>query len=224
MSEMPGNIREKFEELHEGGMRAKEAGDHVAAAEIFEMADELAENFNDKQKRLKALNPQARALWTLGDYENALDRLNTASIVARELGLKDESAIVISNIGRLAAVRVVKTVEVQDIPKTLRYESVPFFVQARMALAGHPHYYYRFANAQHGAPIAALAGENDEVNKLIDEAVMVAYERSPLPYDQVPTHVLSLKGLGQLALARGYLEASKEEKPALAQRIIAQIR
>jgi hypothetical protein len=222
MSGMDAETGNLFKELHSGGLQASKRGNVRAARELFEMADELAVMHKDDRARLDALNPLARALWSINDFYGATDKLVTATEIASELNLPDEEAIAISNLGRMAAVRVVRLYPVDDITEALADEAVPRFTLAREKLEGHAHYYYRYANACHGAPIAAIAGNETEASNLIAEGTHVARRRSPEPYDQVVTHTINPYGLHQIALASMYLAHHCEDELLLKQ-IIDQI-
>ena len=196
-----GESLAQYETLHAGGMAAKEVADHETALAAFTQADGLARENDDPLKRLHALNPAARALWSMDRYDEATDKLEVASDIAEELDIPDERAIIVSNIGRIAAVKTIDTVEVSRQAATLRAESVPKFRDAHQALKGHPHLYYRYANAHHGSVISALAGERRLAAQLITEGFRVAFRRSEQPYDQVRTYEITKKGLVQLVAA-----------------------
>jgi hypothetical protein len=219
MSGMDPENSDMFKELHAGGLQASKRGNFRAARKLFEMADELAVMHEDDCKRLDALNPLARALWNAEDFYGATDKLVTAIEIARELKLPDEEAIAISNLGRMAAVRVVRLYPAEDVPEALGDEAVPRFEIARKKLAGHPHYHYRYANAHHGAPVAAIAGKVAEAEYLIGEGMRVARRTSPEPYDQVVTFELNTNGLHQIALALMYLAHDCQDEVLLGQMI-----
>jgi tetratricopeptide (TPR) repeat protein len=219
---MNAETASQFDRLHAAGLNANKDGEYDIAAKIFELADDLASEHNDPRKRLDALNPWAKALWSQDDYDQAIDRLELAAEIANDLDLTDEAAIAVSNIGRVAAVRVVRLLPVELVAEALHEESLPHFSLAREKLSGHPHFYYRYANAHHGAPIAAVAEGEDEAMKLIAEGAAVARKVSPEPYDQVPTYTINPNGLNQLALAIMYLEHGLQDD-GLRQQIIDQI-
>lgn len=196
-----GEFREQFEQLHAAGQSAKEAGDHAEALVVFEEADQLAIKHNDNLKRMHALTPAARALWSMGRYDEASAKLEIASDIARELDLLDERGVTISNIGRIAAVKTVHTVPVEQQSETLAVEAVPKFKEAYNILKGHPHLYYRYANAQHGSVVSAVAGERRLAGKLVAEGARVAFKRSEEPYDQKLTYQINKRGLLQLVTA-----------------------
>lgn len=162
--------------------------------------DQLAQEYDDPLKRMHALNPAAKSLWSMGQYDQAHERLTIAEEIGKELKLIDEAAIARSNIGRIAACRIVNTLVVDEQPEALRNEAVPSFVLAYKALKGHSHLYYRYANAHHGATVAALAGERLVSAQLIAEGLLVAPRRSP-PYDEVHTYRINKLGLVQMAAA-----------------------
>lgn len=223
MSGMNPEARAQFEQLHTSGINAQKNDDDVAAYRIFTKADNLAKEYNDRRKRLDALNPAAKALWSMHEFDEAHRTLDEALEIAQELDLPDETAIVLSNFGRLAAFKRVKVSFVTDLPRKLREESVPYFHDAREMLKNHPHYYYRYANTQHGAPVAALAGDKAEAKALIEDGLGVAYEISPEPYDQIETYKINSKGIGQIALAAAILQYG-DRYPGLKQTAIEQIR
>jgi len=198
---LTGEFREQFEELHTAGMAAKDADNHELALATFNQADDLAAEHDDPLKRMHVLNPAARALWSMGRYDEASDKLRTAEGMANELDLTDERGIIISNLGRIAAVKTVQTVPVVQQAAALQTGAVPQFREALGILDGHPHLYYRYANAHHGSVIAALAGERRLSARLVVEGLSIAFRRSAQPYDQVPTYRVNWKGLVQLAAA-----------------------
>lgn len=205
MPEMTPEARQQFEELHTQGLQAQKAGNPQAALDRFLSADELAKTADDERKRLDALNPAAHAMWLMGDYDTALGVLTGAERIAERLQLIDEQAIAVSNMGRLAAVRTVNLSPVPKQAEELRREAVPRFARARQMLAGHGHFYFRYANAQHGSVAAALAGERREAVRLLKDGLSVAFRKSPEPYDQKRTYRISRRGLGQMATAAGLL-------------------
>ncbi len=200
---LTGEYRERFEELHLDGMVAKDGGDHVSAMALFDRAADLAYEHDDPLKRMHALTPGARARWTLGGYDEATERLEIAADIAAELDLPDEEGITISNIGRIAAVKTVHTVPAADQATALRATAVPEFREAYRMLKGHPHLYYRYANAQHGSVVTALAGERRLAARLVAEGLGVAFRKSAEPYDQVRTYAINQNrgGLAQLVAA-----------------------
>jgi len=222
MSGFDPETRRQFEVLHAAGMQAKADDDHEGALAFFKQADLLAQRHGDEVKRLHALNPKARALWTLGRYDEATEELTTAAVIANEHCIVDEAAIALSNLGRLAAIKIVRIIPSAEVSEALRDESVQYFANARQKLRRHPHYYYRYANAQHGSPIAALAGEHRESAALLSDGMSVAFEISPQPYDQVKTYTISPKGLSQMELALALL--ANPDSPGLRHEIIDQIR
>ena len=193
--------RLQFEILNEQGQSAKNRADHEAALVQFASMDALALEYNDPSKRIHALTPAARALWSMKRYDEATGRLETAASLAEELGLQDERAITISNMGRIAAVKTVDTVPLALQAASLRELAVPKFRQAYELLRNHPHLYYRYANAQHGSVVAALAGDRKLAAQLVLEGFAVAFRTSPEPYDQRPTYQISPDGRKQMLAA-----------------------
>lgn len=217
MTEMfPGEIM-VFEELHARGMQAKNTGDHNEALRYFQLADNLASRTGDKRKRLDALNPAARALWSLGHYEEATDKLEKALHIATQLELKDEQGIAVSNLGRLAAVKIVKTVPVEEQAGALSAKAIPIFFDAYTLLENHPHLYFRYANATHGSVVAALGGEKQIARTLINDGLRVSRLSSPEPYDQKTPAEISPNGLKQLRAAR-FLLLMGNQTPILAKK------
>ncbi|HJQ09357.1 MAG TPA: tetratricopeptide repeat protein [Candidatus Saccharimonadales bacterium] len=198
---LSGDFRERFEELNTIGQAAKDAGDHERALATFEEAHRLATEHDDNLKCMHAITPAARALWSMGRYDDASVKLETASDIARELDLTDELGITISNIGRLATIKTVHTVPVEQQREILRAEAAPKFSEAYNILKDHPHLYYRYANAQHGSVVSAMAGERRLACKLVTEGFRVAFRRSEEPYDQRRTYQINKRGLLQLAAA-----------------------
>lgn len=198
---LEGEAKSRFEDLNVAGHAAKDAGDHPNALRIFENAEELAVANGDALGRLHVLNPIARALWSMNRFDDATAQLEVASGIASELDLSDERGIAISNMGRIAAVKTVRTVPVAEQKQTLQTDVVPKFKDAFAILKNHPHLYYRYANAQHGSVLSAMAGERRFTARLLVEGVRVAFRRSESPYDQARTYEVNKRGLVQLAIA-----------------------
>jgi tetratricopeptide (TPR) repeat protein len=193
-----GEFSEQFEQLSGAGHAAKDAGNHALASRTFREADDLAQAAGSDLKRMHALVPEARGLWSQGLYDEAAQTLSEAAVVADRLDLVDEQAITVSAFGRLAAVKTVRTVPVNQA-ETLRAEALPKFQQAYDMLRGHPHRYYRYANAQHGSVVSALAGDRWLAGKLVFEGALAAFRQSP--YDTKASWRINPGGLGQLAAA-----------------------
>jgi hypothetical protein len=241
MSEMDSWNRTRFQDLHASGMAAKNAGEHGVAFYYFQSADDLARQTGDENLRLNALNPMARALWSMDACEEAQETLDEAQDIAERLGLVDERAIAISNMGRMAARKTVrrvpvrqrlgafkdrtlgrtaifetgKTVPVRRQAAELRRVATPRFEEAYELLRGHDHLYFRYANATHGSIVAALAGERALAETLIDEGQTVSNEVSPEPYDMLTPAQISPDGLKLLKAAR-YLIPLGNRTPGLA--------
>lgn len=208
--------QQQFEELNSQGHAAKNNGDHAGALETFEQADDLAVQHGNDLKRIHALTPEARALWSTGDFEEADAKLQTAADIAEDLGLVDEQAITMSNFGRLWAVKAARTLPMDELPDALREKSVPFFELSHEMLEENPHLYYRFANGQHGTGIAAIAGQRALARSLFADSLAVAPRRSPEPYDQIPTWRINTRGLGQLAVGAALIPLGNKT-PGLSQ-------
>jgi hypothetical protein len=215
---LDGEARQQFEELHAAGMTAKDDDDHAGALMNFEQADELALANDDNRKRLDALQPGARALWSLGRFNEAGQKLETAAKIAQDLELIDEQAIIISNIGRLATVKTIRTIPIKQQAAVLKAEAVPKFDVASSLLKSHPHLYYRYANAQHGSVVAALANERIVAARLIKEGLSVAFRKSPEPYDQQRTYEINRDGLKEFLAATALLLFG-DRTPVIAKRI-----
>jgi len=198
---LQGESREQFDKLHATGMALKDANKHDQALAVFERADQLAIDNNDEPKRLDALQPAARALWSMGQFDDAIDKLNTASEIAANLDLTDEQGIIVSNLGRLATNKIVSNTPVQEQAAALKTQAMPKFAEAYHILMDHPHLYYRYANAQHGSVVSALANERRTAVLLVVDGIRVAYRKSEAPYDQRPTYELNRRGLIQFAAA-----------------------
>ncbi len=199
MTELTGQALARFEELNTAGQAANKAGSFDEGLGCFTEMEQIAVEAGDDLKRMHALNPAARSLWSMGEYQQAQTKLTAAEEIGTELGLVDEAAIARSNIGRVAATSIVKSVPPKQQPQRLRQEAVPAFRCAYQALKGHGHLYYRYANAQHGSVVSALAGDRRLAVSLAIEGVRVAFRRSPEPYDQVQTYEINRLGLAQLA-------------------------
>lgn len=134
-------------------------------------------------------------------YEEAATKLETTIGIADKLELVDEQGIIISNLGRLAAVEIIHNVEAKHQIQALEERSLPKFKQAYKILKGHPHYFYPFTNAEHGSIVAALVGDRKFAAALVIEGMSLALRRSPEPYDQTPPYTHSQYSLAQLAIA-----------------------
>jgi tetratricopeptide (TPR) repeat protein len=198
---LEGEARTQFENLHSSGMAAKDSGDNYSALTFFERADELAISNDDQPKRLDALQPAARALWSMGRYDEATTKIDMASAIASELGLTDEQGMIASNLGRLIATKVVKSIPVEQVAEALRNDAVPKFQEAFDLLKGHDHLYFRLANAQHGSVVSALAGNRKLSTELVKEGLAVAFIKSPEPYDQVRTFSIDPENMALLGVA-----------------------
>jgi len=178
----PARFTPQYDALQAAGMAAKDAGDHEQALRSFEMADELAAYHGDDLRRLRAINPRARALWSLERYDEAIEQLETANDLATELNIQDERGIIISNMGRIAAVKTINHVPVKEQRNTLYYDAVIRFSDAAEVLKDNPHLYYRYANALHGSVVAAIAGNRKVARQLVLEGFRVAFRKSQEPY------------------------------------------
>ncbi len=190
-----------YERLNALGQQAKGIGDHEQALDLFNKAELLARTNNDPLKTIHALTPAARALWSLGLYDDATSKLRVAYEIAQREQYIDEQGITISNLGRIAAVEVVATVPINEQKTALKARAVPNFRQARSMLEHNPHLYYRYANAQHGSVIAALAGDRRLAAQLVFEGMRVAFRSSEEPYDTLPTYKINKLGLLQMVAA-----------------------
>lgn len=206
MGKMILQTRKEFDRLHARGMQALDAGRTNSALKIFEDADTLARLHNDRRKRLDALNPLAHSLWELGEYDKAKKKLNLAAKIARELRLWDELAIIISNQGRLTAVRIVRQTAVSGQTKELHKEALPYFTKAQKMLEDHNHLYFRYANATYGALVAALAQDYTKAAALIAEGYSVAFKKT-LKYDKKAPATISASGLERLSAAAQVVDA-----------------
>jgi tetratricopeptide (TPR) repeat protein len=193
--------RQEFQKLHAGGMKAMKNDRYHAALEFFTDADVLASHSNnDRRRRLDALNPLAHSLWTLGEFEKASQKLVLATKIASDLGLRDELAIAFSNLGRLDAVKIVKKTSVSKQPKELRKKALPYFIKSQRMLNGHEHLYFRYANAQYGAVVAALAQDYKKASRFIAEGMDVAFKKTR-KYDKDLTYAVNPSGLEYFAVA-----------------------
>jgi tetratricopeptide (TPR) repeat protein len=207
---LEGKHREQFERLSTTGQAAKNAGEHELALKSFEEADRLAIDYHDSLKRMHTLTPAARALWSLQRFTEASKKLEAASRVASELGLSDERAITISNIGRIASTEIISTILDARQTVALKAKAVPRFQEAYELLKGDPHLYYRYANAQHGSVVAAIVGDRRLASRLIVEGARVAFRRSEQPYDQKHTYKVNPRGLVQLLSATALIPFGKK--------------
>jgi|GEM_PF-1254429 len=192
--------KKEFERLHALGMRSLSNGKFEPALKYFTEADTLARQCGDRRKRLEALNPMAHALWSLGEFDKAKQKLAVAAKIASELGLRDELAIVFSNQGRLEAVKIIKQKPITKQPSALSKESLPHFTRALNLLDGHDHLYFRYANAKHGALVAALAQDYKKSSLLLSDGLYVAFKKSS-KFDRETTYQLNPSGLDYFAAA-----------------------
>jgi len=206
-----------YEVLHRLGHGAKDSGDHSEAFKYFNLADEIAIAADDPLKQLHARTPAARALWSMGQFDAASQKMDEVKVIADDLELVDEQAIAISNIGRIAAVKIAKTMPLEEHREALRERALPHFEEARKLLKGHSHHYYAYANGHHGSMIAALAGKRWQSAKLLMSGLFAAFRRSP-DYDvEKRTYEVNKKGLGQMAVAAALLPLG-DRTPILARR------
>jgi hypothetical protein len=194
MGKMILKSKKEFERLHARGMQAKSTNRQDAALKIFEDADTLARLYNDRRKRLDALNPVAQLLWSVGEYDKAKQKLTLAAKIAGELNLRDEMAIVLSNHGRLEAVKIVRKTPISKQSKELHKKAVSYFMQAQRMLKGHDHLYFRYVNAKHGALVAALAQDYNKASLLLADGLSIAFKKSR-KYDKDAPYKISPSGL-----------------------------
>jgi hypothetical protein len=192
--------KKEFLSLHANGLKAMRANKPQAALKFFTEADTLARHHNDRRARLDALNPMANALWTLGEYDQAKQKLAVTSKISSELALMDELAIAFSNQGRLNAVKIVNKSPVTKQSKELQKNALPYFMKAHNMLDGHDHVYFRYMNAKYGSLIAALTHDYHKATVLITEGMGVAYKKSR-KYDKEYPGKLNPSGLEYLAVA-----------------------
>lgn len=200
MSGLIGEALKQFEAWNDQGQAANKAGQFREGFAIFCEMDKLARLHNDPLKRIHSLTPAAKSLWSIKEYAIAQCWLKDAQEIATEIKRPDEIHMTNSNLGRLAAVRIVNTVSLPDQAEALSDEAVPLFMQAYQGLIGDPHLYYRYANAQHGSVVAALAGQKRAALKLAAEGAAVAPWDSP-PYNEQRTYQINPRGLAQLGAA-----------------------
>jgi tetratricopeptide (TPR) repeat protein len=202
MGELVGSAREQFETLHRAGQGAKDSGDHDVAESHFFKAASLAREAGDDLKLQHALSPLARALWSQGRYDEAQTALEEAKSKAPT---DDERAIAESNIGRLAARRVLGQIPGTSLharaiqARRLRTESLPHFIGAYGTLKDHPHRYYDYANDTHGSVVAALAGQRLWALRFAVQGLRVARQPSSAQYNHERPIDVNRKGLTQMA-------------------------
>lgn len=182
---LQGQARLQFEDLHSSGMRAKDKGDHTEALELFAEAGQLARQHHDDPKLLDALQPEARAFWSLERYDEATQTLEQARQLAFTLELPEQLGIVYSNLGRLAATRVIHTTDLSPTEQiqALQQDAIPHFRRAYTILRDTDHLYFRYANAQHGAVIAALTCQRRFTRQLLIEGMRVAFRQPSDPHE-----------------------------------------
>ncbi|MET1033228.1 MAG: hypothetical protein ABWX94_01895 [Candidatus Saccharimonadales bacterium] len=186
---------QQFEAWNTLGQAANAAGDFQEGLTYFNDMAQLAIDYDDPRKRLDAINPAAKSLWSLGEYNEATECLETAEAIGFELGLVDEAAMARSNMARVMASYVIKSGEVplDDQAFALRDLAVPDFIKAYKQLEDHPHLYFRYANARHGAVVAALADAGYTARRFVAEGLRVAPQESP-DYDQGRTYAIKQPG------------------------------
>jgi tetratricopeptide (TPR) repeat protein len=192
--------RKEFQRLIAAGLKAQRAGKHEQALKHLDDADTIARHHNDRKRRLKVLNPTAQVLWSMGEFDKARQKLALAARISSDLALMDELAIAFSNHGRLNAVKILRTAPLTRQPKKLQKDALPYFMKAFRMLEGHEHLYFRYANAKHGALVAALAQEYQKSTMLSAEGLSVAFKKSR-KYDKEVTYKLSPSGLDYFAMA-----------------------
>jgi cell fate (sporulation/competence/biofilm development) regulator YmcA (YheA/YmcA/DUF963 family) len=200
MGIMNVKTRQEFQKLHLSGLKAQYSQKHAAALKWFEEADILASHTNnDRRRRLDALNPMAQALWALGDFKKAEQKIAQAATIASELGLRDELAVAFSNFGRLEAVKIIKQKSVSRQASNLRKNALPYFIKTQKMLAGHKNLNYRYTNAQYGSLVAALAQDYKKSALLVTEGMDIAFKRAK--YSKDPVYKLNPSGLEYFAVA-----------------------
>lgn len=218
MTEMSSEQFETYEALNAAGHAANRQGRFGDARETFQHMYDIATDLGHTRKRLDALNPLARAYWSDEDYSEdgdgdqykiALHKLQTATLIARSNGWKDEEGIATINSGRAQAVKGLRTVAFSEYPDYLRETVAPYFVVGGELLKGHDHYYYRYAAAQHGVGALALAGCRGQAREFLADGLRVAFHTSPEPYDQIPTYQVNTRGLAQMALGSILIPAGR---------------
>jgi hypothetical protein len=186
MGIMNVKTRQEFQKLHLSGLKAQYSQKHAAALKWFEEADILASHTNnDRRRRLDALNPMAQALWALGDFKKAEQKIAQAATISSELGLRDELAVAFSNFGRLEAVKIIKQKSVSRQAGSFRKDSLPYFVKTQKMLDGHKNLSYRFTNAQYGSVVAALAQDYKKSAMFVSEGLDVAFKRAKYSKDAI---------------------------------------
>jgi hypothetical protein len=200
MGKLNFKAKKELQALHDNGLRAMSANKPQAALKYFTEADTLARHQNDRKARLAVLNPLAHALWTLGEYDQAKQKLAVASKISSELALMDELAIAFSNQGRLNAVKIVRKTPLARQLKELQKNSLPYFMKAHNMLEGHDHLHYRYMNAKYGSLIAALTQDYRKAAILITEGIGVAYKKSR-KYDKEYSYKLNPSGMEYFAAA-----------------------
>lgn len=201
--------KKEFERLRSRGMQAMQSNRYDQALKLFEDADTLARQYNDRRRRLDTLNPLAQLYWRKGEYDKAKQRLALAARIAGDLGLRDEMAIVLSNYGRLNAVRVLRQTPVTKQAKELHKKALPYFMRAYRMLNGHEHLYFRYANAKHGALVAVLARDYDKAALLVSEGVGIAFKKSR-KYDKQEAYKISPAGLNYFATVTSLIDQGTE--------------
>jgi tetratricopeptide (TPR) repeat protein len=211
MAKLNIKAKKEFQTLHTSGLKAMASNKPQAALKFFTSADDLARLQNDRRQRLDVLNPMANALWSLGEYDQAKQKLAVASKIATELTLMDELAIAFSNQGRLNAVKIVLKTPLAKQTKELQKDALPYFMKAHNMLALHDHLYFRYMNAKYGSLIAALCGDYRKAAMLISEGMGVAYKKSR-KYDKEFSAKINPSGLEYFA-AVAQLVSTAERAP-----------
>jgi tetratricopeptide (TPR) repeat protein len=222
MTGMSGEIKERFEELRAGGIRAKNEENHIAAAELFSMADAIAQEHDDQRQRLDALNPLALALVRIDRLDEALDALVDAEEIANGLKLEDQQAMVATNLGRLYAIYARVSVEAVQLPHTLKETAVPHLVTALDLFQDHiartrgeGHNYFPYQAAKHGSIIAAVAEDYQMTRGWLALGYSLADMRSSAEHGREKPIEIDPQALGHFAVAAQVVNlGTKNPRPA----------
>ncbi len=215
---LTGEFLEEFDVLCAKGMMAEQQDNYATALDVFETAAQLALGHDDRARSLDAIEPAAQALWSMGRYDEAADKLESAAKIAERLGLEDRAGLILSNMGRIAAVKTVNIFAVESQEAMLLAEATPRFREAYDILKEHPDLSCRYANARHGSLIAALAGDRQLALKLLAEGLRTALQVPEPPYDDRRTVMIGPdagRGLAQM-LVTTILLPMGNHTPALA--------
>jgi hypothetical protein len=219
MTIMPGNVQKQFTQFYQEGLEARNNGKHMAAIDALSRAEAIAAEYEDRQKHWKVLNVIAIAYAKLGKenkdndrFEEAFDSLATASDLAHRLEAFDLRYMTVSNLGRVATIgEITFTEDSKDLTEGLSLRVLQSFKRARRELAKVNHPYFEYANAMHGAPVAAVSGDWHETSNLLSAGYSAAFKMSSEKNSyEIPAEI-DASGLSYLAESAKLLAVANQD-------------